>query len=409
MTSATAPSSSYTPASASSAPSAPGRITRIVSLDIVRGVVMILMVIDHVRVYAGVPPGGPTPGVFFTRWVTHFCAPAFIFLAGTAAFLHGHKLGSKGELSRFLVTRGLWLVLLELTLLRFGWTFNFDYANFTFAGVIWAIGWSMVILAALVHLPLVAVGAIGLLLIAGHNAVAPLVPATDADGGAASWLWAILYGHGSVELWSGGPRLIVLYVLLPWIGVMAAGYAFGAVMRLPDERRRRLCLTIGIGAIALFLVLRGLNLYGDPRPWTEMRQMPALLAFLNTAKYPASLLFLLMTLGPTILAIALLDRARGPVARAIAVFGRVPFFFYVLHIPLIHLVAVLISLARTPESTSWLFANHPMLPPPVPDGYRYSLGLLYLVTAAVTVALYFPCRWFADLKARRRDWWLSYL
>ncbi len=197
---------------------------------------------------------------------------------------------------------------------------------------------------------------------------------------------------------------------------MAAGYAFGTVLALEPARRNRLCLQIGLGAIALFLVLRGFNLYGDPRPWNAGGQgpngpppMPALLAFLNTNKYPASLLFLLMTLGPTIALIPLLETARGPVAEWLTVFGRVPFFFYLLHIPLIHTLALVVSQIRLGAVSPWLFTNHPMGNPPPPDGYTWSLGLLYLVWAVAIVLLYFACRWFADLKRRRNDWWLRYL
>jgi uncharacterized membrane protein len=378
----------------------PGHAPRIPSLDIIRGAVMVLMAIDHVRVYAGVPPGGPTFGVFFTRWVTHFCAPAFIFLAGTAAYLHGQKLGSRRALARYLATRGAWLILLELTLLRFAWTFNVDYASFTFAGVIWVIGWCMILLAGLIWLPTAAVGAIGVGIIALHNLI---------GGTSTNPLLQILYFGGSFRVGAGGPQVVVLYSIVPWVGVIAAGYAFGAVMRLPPERRRRLCLQIGLGATAAFLVLRGLDVYGDPRHWRPAGPAPAVIRFLNTSKYPASLLFLLMTLGPTITLIPLLENTRSRVARWLSVFGRVPFFYYVLHIPLIHVVAVLISLVRTPAQTSWLVANHPMMPPPVPAGYMWSLTLLYVVTAVVVVALYFPCRWFAELKTRRREGWLSYL
>lgn len=366
-------------------------MARMASIDIVRGSVMVLMAIDHVRVYAGVPAGGPSPGVFFTRWITHFCAPAFVFLAGTAAFLYGRKTGSKKELAKFLVVRGLWLVLLELTVLRFAWTFNFDYANFTFAGVIWVIGWSMVLLAALVFLPVAVVGSIGVVIIVAHNAFGPMLYAVEAP----SWLQRVVYNGGGFALPGLGWNVAILYTLIPWIGVMAAGYGFGAI-----AEKRRVVLSIGIAATLLFLALRFTGIYGDPRPWDASQ--PALL-FLNTAKYPASLQFLLMTLGPTLIALALLRDVRGRLARWLEVFGRVPFFFYLLHIPLIHLVAVGISLVRTPEHTGWLFANHPLMPPDVPEGYRWSLWLLYLVTLLVVVALYFPCRGFAEVKARSRS------
>lgn len=378
---------------------------RVRSVDILRGAVMVLMAIDHVRVYAGVPAGGPTYGVFFTRWVTHFCAPVFIFLAGTAACLHGRKLGDTKALSRFLVTRGLWLVLLELTVLRFGWTFNFDYANFTFAGVIWAIGWSMVVLGLVVYLPGGVVGWIGLAIIVSHNAVGwPVFGGDDA-----SWISRVLYAGGGFTVPGVGWQVAILYVLLPWIGVMAAGYGFGQVLALPNDRRDRLCYLIGGAAVVAFFVLRATNLYGDQRPWSASGDMPAVLSFLNTSKYPASMLFLCMTLGPAIALMPWLERASGRVVAWLTTFGKAPFFYYILHIPLIHLVALGISFARTPESTGWLFANHPLMPPEVPEGYRWSLGLLYVVTAAVVVALYFPCRWYAREKATSPHRWMKYM
>ena len=400
------PSPYAPPTGAAPAPADPAGARRIASLDIIRGAVMALMALDHVRVFSGVPAGGPDPAVFFTRWVTHFCAPAFIFLAGTAAWLYGRKLAESGEgrgaLSRWLLSRGAWLILLELTVLRFGWTFNFDYRNFTFAGVIWVIGWCMILLAGLAWLPTVAVGALGVAIIALHNLLGGAGPAED------SALWTVLYAGGAFQHGHDGEyTVVVLYAILPWLGVIAAGYGFGPVMRMDPARRRRLCLTIGLGAIALFVLLRALDVYGDPRPWRAgPAEVPAALRFLNTAKYPASLLFLLMTLGPTIALIPLLEHARGRVARWLETLGRVPFFYYVLHIPLIHLVAMGIAAVRTPESVGWLVANHPMMPPDVPEGYRWSLPLLYAVTAAVVVALYFACRWYVGVKERRRDVWL---
>jgi len=370
---------------------------------------MILMAIDHVRVYAGLPAGGPTPGIFFTRWVTHFCAPAFLFLAGTSAFFYGRR---HADLSRFLLIRGAWLVLLELTVLRLGWTFNVDFVHYNMAGVIWAIGWCMILLAGLVKLPLRVVAAVGIVIIGAHN----LLPLPQGE--AVSGLWKILYvgfWAGPIQFGAQGPSLIVLYSIIPWIGVMAAGYAFGAIVTREPERRDRICLGLGLGATALFLVLRGFNLYGDPRPWSTAGQwfdgtpMPPLLDFLNTSKYPASLQFLLMTLGPTLALIPLLQRARGAVARWVTVFGRVPFFYYILHIPLIHALALIVSGIRLGSVSPWLFANHPMGNPPPPDGYPWSLGLLYVVFAVAIVLLYPVCRWYADLKAERRSWWLSYL
>ncbi|HEX9754646.1 MAG TPA: heparan-alpha-glucosaminide N-acetyltransferase domain-containing protein [Gemmatimonadales bacterium] len=405
-----------TPGAVRSAP-ALERGFRLQSIDIIRGAVMVLMAIDHVRVFSGLPAGGPTPGIFFTRWVTHFCAPAFVFFAGTSAFFYGRK---HGDLSRFLFLRGAWLVLLELTVIRISWTFNLDYQHYLLAGVIWMIGWCMILMALLVKLPVPAVGTIGLLIIAGHDALGPrlpsLIPALQG-----SWLWKLLYTafwEDPIRFGPDGPALVILYSIIPWIGVMAAGYAFGAIVTAEPARRRRLCLGIGLGATALFLVLRGFNLYGDPFPWSAPeaggggdrgRPMPALFSFLNTTKYPASLNFLLMTLGPTIALIPALEVARGALARWLTVFGRVPFFFYLLHIPLIHALALVVSLIRLGEMSPWLFANHPMGNPPAPEGYTWSLWQLYVVWAIAVVLLYVPCRWFADLKARRKDRWLSYL
>jgi uncharacterized membrane protein len=380
--------------SATAAPS----LSRIQSVDLIRGGVMVLMALDHVRVYSGLPAGGPTPGIFFTRWSTHFCAPAFIFLAGTSAFLYGRR---HADLSRYLLYRGLWLILLELTVIRVAWTFNLDFAHYLLAGVIWAIGWSMVIMAVLVRLPLSVVGGLGVAIIALHNAVMPrVVPLLP------QLLRKILY-----TAFADGPSgpLIVLYSIIPWVGVMAAGYAFGRIVTLEPARRDRICYAIGLGSTALFLVLRGWNLYGDPRPWTANPGMPAALAFLNTTKYPASLSFLLMTLGPSIGLIPPLERVRGVLVRWLSLFGRVPFFYYLLHIPLVHALAILVSLLRQGSVNSWLFANHPMGNPPPPEGYAWSLGLLYLVWAVAIVLLYFACRRFAQLKVERAGGWLRYL
>jgi len=391
------------------APGSPKLATsRITSMDFVRGVVMILMAIDHVRVYSGLPAGGPTPGIFFTRWITHFVAPAFVFFAGTAAYLHGTKLPNRGALAKFLMARGAWLVLLELTVIRIAWTFNFDFAHYLLAGVIWMIGWSMILMAAAVYLPAMAVGATGIAIVALHNIwdlfAGPLAHAFGEAG--PNWLLKILYFGGAVELGSSGPPLLILYVIVPWIGVMMAGYAFGLVMKMQPERRRAICLWLGVALTALFIVLRALDVYGDPRPW---RTTPGVLGFLRTTKYPASLSFLLMTLGPTFMLLAFAERWRGKLVDAIAMFGRVPMFYYLLHIPVIHLAACIVSLIREGHVNGWLFGNHPLAPPPVPAGYTWRLGLLYLVFALCVIALYFPCRWFAHVRATRQSSWLSYL
>lgn len=386
--------------------SAPGGPSgRIASIDIVRGLAMVLMAIDHVRVYSGQPAGGPTPGIFFTRWITHFVAPAFVFFAGTAAFLHGRKLVDTTALSRFLLTRGAWLILLELTVIRLSWTFNADFAHYMIAGVIWMIGWCMILLAAAVHLPMRAIGVIGWGIIILHNAFGGMISGLLNGPLHAPWLAAIVYDGGPV----GNTPLGVLFVLIPWIGVMMAGYHFGQQMIRPQPERISYCLRLGTTLTLSFMILRGVDIYGDPRHWRPDGPAPVYLRFLGTSKYPASLLFLLMTLGPMIALVGLAERWKGRVAGWLEVFGRVPMFYYLLHIPVIHAAACVVSLVREGRVNPWLLGNHPLAPPPLPEGYRWSLALLYLVFAICVVVLYFPSAWYAKQRATRKSAWLSYL
>ena len=391
--------------------------SRLDSVDAVRGIVMVIMALDHVRdffhVYAKtldpLDPSKTWTALFFTRWITHFCAPTFVFLAGTGAFLSTRRGKTKKELSLFLLTRGLWLVLLELTLVRLGWFFNFDY-HFVFVQVIWAIGWGMVVLAGLIFLPTRVIGALGLAMIALHNA---LDGVRSQDFGALRWLWAVLHEQ-NVLFPADGYMMLIAYPLVPWVGVMAAGYAFGEVLTLERERRRKILLGIGLAAVALFVGLRWLNVYGDPLPWASQARGAwyTFLSFLNTQKYPPSLLFLLMTLGPSIIAIALFDRGREPGAllRPFVTFGRVPLFYYLLHVPLMHVVAVVFAYVKYGRA-EWLFMNWPPPGQPQlePEGYGYDLWVVYAVWLGVVAALYPLCRWFAAVKSRRRDAWLSYL
>jgi uncharacterized membrane protein len=384
---------------------------RLPALDIVRGAVMVLMAIDHVRVYSGVPAGGPTPGIFFTRWVTHFCAPAFAFLAGTSAFLYGLKLGAPTSrdgtrtLARYLVTRGLLLVLLELTVIRASWTFGVDYSQFILAGVIWMLGWCMVLLAGLIWLPTRAIGAIGLLVILFQDVFAVLGRAAPP-----AWhvIWEFVYPVGAeVTLGPNGPTIAVLYTIVPWIGVMAAGYAFGAIMVRAPATRRRLCLRIGVSATTLFLLIAGFELYLYDAYGARGNGPPALFEVLNQRKYPASAVFLLMTLGPTIALLPLAERARGWPADVLATFGRVPMFYYLLHIPVIHATALLVWILRDGSVQAAWFATAPFVS--IPADQRWGLPLLYLVFVIVIAALYLPCRWFAGVKARRQQGWVRYL
>jgi uncharacterized membrane protein len=383
------------------------RPDRDAAIDRMRGTVIVLMVLDHVRWFLSesrfdpTDPAQTTAALFFTRWVTHFCAPVFMMLAGAGAYLAMGRGRDVRSLSRFLATRGAWLVLLELTVARFGWTFNFDY-HYSSALVLWALGWCMIALAVLVRLPRRAIAVVALGMIAGHNLLDGITP---VSWGRWAWLWTILHVPGPIDL--GAARLDVLYPLVPWIGVMAGGFALGPLFATEAAERDRVVLRVGVVMTAAFLVLRLLNGYGDPAPWSaQPTPTRTVFSFLATTKYPPSLLFLLMTLGPALTALPLFTRWRGHLAEVTRTLGRVPLFFWLLHVPLIHAIALLLSCARYGLVIPWLVSNPPAEPPP---GYGYGLAVVYAVTLAVVALLYPACRWFAKLKQRRRDPWLSYL
>lgn len=385
-----------------------GKPRRIESVDLLRGVVMVLMALDHVRdffhadalVYDPLDLSRTSPELFFTRWITHFCAPVFVFLAGTGAFLSTVRGKSRKQLSRFLLTRGLFLVVAELTLVRFGWMFNFD-TNFLFVQVIWAIGCSMVALSGLVYLTMPVIAVISLGMIGLHN----LFDGISAESlPSIGWLWSILHSGEVIDL-GGGRQFYPLYPLIPWIGVMGAGYVFGAFFRWEETRRRNAFTWIGVGLIGAFVLLRITNLYGDAQQWdAQTNGLNTFLSFLNTTKYPPSLLFLLMTLGPAILALAFFERWENRVSRFIVVFGRVPMMYYLIHIYFIHALSVIVGVVQGYPLSSLL--NLGMM---YPEGYGYSLAVTYFVWVVVIVLLYPVCRWYADLKKRRNDFWLSYL
>jgi uncharacterized membrane protein len=382
-----------------------GRV-RLDSIDLLRGLVMVLMVLDHSRDFFAAGNFNlrdvNDPALFLTRWVTHFCAPVFVFLAGTSAFLYGARGRTVREVSWFLFTRGLWLVLLELTIIRFAWTFSV-FPDFVLLQVIWAIGISMIVLSALIHLPRWAIGAIGVGMIAGHN----LLDAVRAEQfGQLGWLWNVLHQpallHPTAEV-----TVFALYPLIPWIGVMAAGYALGPVMLREPSSRRRWLVGLGLGVTLIFILLRATNLYGDPAPWTSHHGIGAtLLSFVNTEKYPPSALYLAMTLGPALVALAAFEFAHGKVAKLFITFGRVPLFFYLGHLLLLHAMAVAFA-AIAHGDVAWLFGVLPIAARS--DGYGLGLPGVYLVWMIAVAVLYRPCRWFAEVKRQRHDAWLSYV
>jgi uncharacterized membrane protein len=387
--------------SAKKMPAAAGR-PRLTSIDLLRGLVMIVMALDHTRDFFAAGGFNPRdvsdPALFLTRWVTHFCAPTFIFLAGISAFLYGQG-RSAGDVSRFLMTRGAWLVLIELTVVRFGWSFSVHFNHFV-VQVIFVIGASMIALAGLVYLPRWAVAATGIIMIAGHNLFDGI---KAAQFGAAAPVWNFLHQPGHLQL-APGVDLVVLYPLIPWIGVMAAGYALGPVFTRERFARVRELFALGAAITAGFVLLRAANLYGDPAPWVMQDNVVAsVLSFINCEKYPPSLLYLAMTLGPALMLLAAIERAQGPVAKWITTFGRVPFFYYIAHIFLLHALAILYAWMVVGDFA--LLIGSPQKPP----GYGLGLPGIYAIWLGVVVALYPLCRWFAGIKRRRAEWWWSYL
>ena len=379
----------------------PAGVTRIHSVDILRGIVMVLMAIDHVRVYSGIPAGAPDPGIFFTRWITHFCAPGFVFLTGTSAFLYGIKTDNKKNLTRFLLSRGALLVVLELTLIRFCWTFNFDYSEFVLAGVIWMIGWCMILLAFLVKLKPMLVGIIGLAIILLQQLFS-LVPKVFPESMRNSFglFWEFIYPAGLNAVFD----MTVLYVIVPWIGVMAAGYGFGLIVTMEPDKRKKLCLRIGLTCIILFIVGGSLAIMLSP----ATNGPPFLFKLLNQQKYPASQLFLLMTLGPMITLIPIVENAQSAWARIMTIFGRVPFFYYLIHIPFIHISALVVRLIIDGSLNNDGYANAPFTR--IPEEQRWSLGLLYLIFLIDVAILFFLCRWYARYKGDHAEKkWLQYI
>jgi uncharacterized membrane protein len=379
---------------------------RIESVDVLRGVVMVLMALDHVRDFLGLPLSPTnlattTVPLFFTRWITHFCAPVFFLLTGTGAYLSlGRK--SKSEISRFLWTRGLWLIFLEIVPERcLGLQFNFDY-RVTLLLILWGLGWAMIVLAALVYLPDWAVTTIGVVMICGHN-LFDFVHSTNP-------LFIFLHAQGTV-LSASGHIVFVAYPLIPWIGVTAVGYGLGRIYGWTPQRRRTFLLRLGIALSAAFVVVRAINSYGDPNRWSMQKSAAmTLVSFLNTTKQPPSLLFLLMTLGPALLALWALDGRTPQFLRPVLIIGRVPLFYYLLHIPLIHVIGVIVCYARYGH-IYWMFQSPDLsrIPMTTPPGWGFSLPVVYLVWGIVVLLLYPLCRWFAGVKQRRSEEWLRYL
>jgi len=387
---------------------------RVLSIDLLRGLIMIIMALDHVRdyfhadafLYDPLDLEKTSAALFFTRWITHYCAPTFMLLAGVSAFITGQK-KTKKDLSLFLIKRGLWLIFLEMIVVNFGWSFNIQFPNFLFI-VIWALGLSMIALAALIHLPKKVVLGIGVILVAGHNLLDNIhVPGNSL----AAFGWSLLHDSNFFTWHSEG--FFVGYPILPWIGVMTLGYCLGEwyAAGYNAGKRKKNLLLLGTSLIVLFIVIRYTNLYGDKSPWgTQKNGLYTVLSFIKVTKYPPSLLYILMTLGPAILFLAFTEKLRGAVVNTISIYGRVPMFYYLLHIYLIHLLAMIASQLFTNVGwQNWLLKtpvwfNHDL------EGYGFSLGVVYLVWFIVVIALFPLCKRYDRYKqAHKEKWWLSYL
>jgi uncharacterized membrane protein len=390
---------------------------RLVSIDAVRGLVMVVMALDHVRdfVHAGAMSFSPedltrtTPLLFLTRWITHVCAPAFVFLAGLAVYRKLRRDGLRWRLSAFLVSRGLWLIVAEVVLLRFALNFRLFGPDPILLLVLWAVGVSMIVLAALIHLPPRLVGAVGLVIIALHNR---LDPVSAQDLGTLAPLWTVLHQQGVIPL--AGQVAVVGYPVLPWIGLLAVGFASGTVFDLDARRRRRILVGTGLALVAAFVALRLVNQYGDPQPWsTQGSAVMTLVSFLRTTKYPPSLLFLLMTMGPVLLGLAWFDGKERDPLHPLAVIGRVPLFYYLGHFFLAHVIASCLVWWRYGDvRLAFLSGPFPSMggaAAAFPTDIGWPLGTVFVVWVVVVLLMYPLCRWFDALKRRRRSWWLSYL
>jgi uncharacterized membrane protein len=387
---------------------------RMASIDLLRGVVMIIMALDHVRMYfaLGTWYSEPTnlltttPALFFTRWITHFCAPVFVFLTGTSAFLYGLNKTKISQLSWYLFTRGIWLIVAELTIINFAWTFDTTF-SFRILQVIWAIGASLMLLSALVFLPIKIIFAVGTLLVFGHNLLDPI---TANGTSIPDLLWYAL--HQPNVFFLGNTTISLFYPILPWLGLMALGYAFGIFYTkdFDEADRRRWLLLIGLGAVLLFLTLRGFNLYGEPGAWSTQRSfLFTVMSFLDTTKYPPSLHFVLMTMGPSLIFLALSERMRSGITNPIVVFGRVPFFFYILHLYFIHAFAMLTLVFAGRDWREYILTARA-----IASGTLSSFGLrieaVYLVWILLIVLLYPLCRGYQGYKENNpTKWWLRYL
>lgn len=369
---------------------------------------IVIMGLDHVRdffspfAYQPEDLSQTSPELFFTRWITHFCAPVFVFLTGISAALFEQKQQSKTELRNFLLSRGIWLVFIELVVVNASWKFGFP--PWFFIQVIWVLGISMIILAGLMYLPKLPLGLLSVIVIVSHNFLDPI---QASEFGSYAWVWGLLHQSMWVPFNAQGSGVYVAYPIIPWFAVMALGYVMAAWLTESKALLIKRAAGLGLAMIVCFVGLRLLNLYGDPQPWDTQERggIFTLLSFLNTQKYPPSLLFLLMTLGPAMLMLSLMQKYTVDKLEPLLLFGRVPFFYYVLHVPLIHGLAVLLFSVQIDAPIGWQMQG----PSGFPAGYEPSMLRLYGAWILVTLMMYFACRWYANYKQTHQYWILRYL
>ncbi|MBM1105502.1 DUF1624 domain-containing protein [Aurantibacter crassamenti] len=386
--------------------------TRIKSIDMLRGLVMVIMALDHVRLFLHYDSFFFNPldltqtngTLFFTRFITHFCAPVFVFLAGTSAFLVGQRKGVK-FLTSWLVKRGVWLIFLEFTIIKFAWLFKFDI-SYSLLQVIWVLGLGMILLAGLIHLPKRLAVAISVLIIVGHNVFDSFAPTSEVG----TSIWSFLYEFKLLTY--GDIKIFVAYSILPWVFIMPIGYYFGSfyLPRFESKIRAKILLQIGLGLTLTFFIIRIMNLYGDPYLWTSQDSWSyTLMSFFKVTKYPPSLLYLLITIGPSIILLALAEKWKGWIFDKLVIIGRVPMFFYIIHLYVIHLVALLFAIA-TGFNESDMFADLWITMQPGLKGFGFNLGVVYIIWIVLIIGLYPLCAWFNTYKSNNRDkWWLRYL
>lgn len=390
---------------------------RIESIDILRGIVMVIMALDHVRDYFHIEAftGDPldlnttTPILYFTRWITHFCAPIFVFLSGTSIYLQSLR-KSKSELSQFLIKRGLWLIFAEVCIITFGWTFN-PFYNVLILQVIWTIGISMVILGLLIRLPFNFIFILGLIIVLGHNF---LDFPESTKGFQPGFVWDLVH-HGHFVPYPYAPNhvLLIVYPFLPWTGLMMLGYCTGVFFtsKYSPDQRKKVFRFIGFGLLTLFVLIRYVNIYGDPDEWTIQKNgVLTFLSFINVHKYPPSLLFMCITIGLAFLMLSILEQIKNPFTTVMRTYGRVAFFYYILHIYLIHLIATICFFANG-HSLQDAFSSIQNLPFLfLIPGEGYNLLIVYLIWLSVIILLYPLCKWYDDYKSNHKEkQWLSYL